>query len=160
MSFYRKIWENVFGEIPKDEFGRSYEIHHIDGNRKNNSIENLKCVSIQEHLDIHLKQKDEAAIHAIKIRMNTNSIGWKHSAKTKRKMRESALGKPGTNIGRIWTDEVNKKRSDALIGKKRTEEDKIKMSGSRKKINCPNCNLMLGNSGIGMHLKKCKKICK
>ena len=37
---YRKIWETHNGEIPKDTDGRSFEIHHIDGNRNNNSIEN------------------------------------------------------------------------------------------------------------------------
>ena len=55
---YRKIWERVNGPIPKDEHGISYDIHHIDGNRSNNSIENLKCVSVQEHFDIHHKQGD------------------------------------------------------------------------------------------------------
>lgn len=58
---YRKIYENHIGPIPKDDQGRSYEIHHIDGNRNNNKIENLKCVSIQEHYDIHLSQGDWAA---------------------------------------------------------------------------------------------------
>lgn len=43
MTIYRKIYENHFGPIPKDKDGRSYEIHHIDGNRKNNEISNLKC---------------------------------------------------------------------------------------------------------------------
>lgn len=62
---YRKIYENHFGPIPKDETGRSYEIHHIDGDRDNNHIDNLKCVSIQEHYDIHYSQKDYAA--ALKI---------------------------------------------------------------------------------------------
>jgi hypothetical protein len=166
MPTYRKIWEKHFGEIPIDENGRSYEIHHIDGNRKNNSIKNLKCVSIEEHLQIHLDQKDEAAIHAITIRMNGNSKGWKHSEETKKKMKQSAMGKPGTNVGRIWSKETNEKRSNSLKGKKRSQEVILKlrkpksttekMKGTRKKIHCPNCNLMLGSSGIGMHLKKCK----
>ena len=32
---HRKIYQEKFGPIPKDEKGRSYEIHHIDGNHKN-----------------------------------------------------------------------------------------------------------------------------
>lgn len=55
---YRKIWESVYGAIPKDEEGFSFEIHHIDGNHSNNNIENLKLVSIKEHLKIHLEQED------------------------------------------------------------------------------------------------------
>lgn len=58
---YRKIYEQHHGAIPYDENGRRYEIHHIDGNPNNNDISNLKCVSVQEHYDIHFKQKDWGA---------------------------------------------------------------------------------------------------
>lgn len=67
---YRKIWESVYGPIPKDENGRSYEIHHIDGNHSNNSVENLKLVTIEEHYNIHLQQKDYGACWSIANRMN------------------------------------------------------------------------------------------
>ena len=70
MNTYRKIWETVYGTIPKDKHGRSYEIHHIDGNRKNNNIENLKLVTIQEHYDIHFSQGDFGACTLIAKRMN------------------------------------------------------------------------------------------
>jgi len=33
---YRNIWSFHNGDIPKDERGRSYHIHHLDGNRRNN----------------------------------------------------------------------------------------------------------------------------
>jgi HNH endonuclease len=66
---YRKIYESHFGPIPKEENGRTYEIHHIDGNRKNNNLSNLKCVSIQEHYDIHYAQKDWAACMKIGAKM-------------------------------------------------------------------------------------------
>ena len=66
---YRKIYEKNFGKIPKDENGRSYQIHHIDGNRNNNDINNLLCVSIQEHYDIHYKQKDWGACYLIGRKM-------------------------------------------------------------------------------------------
>lgn len=58
---YRKIYESYYGKIPIDEDGRSYEIHHVDGNHNNNNISNLKCVSIQEHYDIHYAQGDWGA---------------------------------------------------------------------------------------------------
>lgn len=70
MNIYRRIYENNHGPIPKDENGRSYEIHHIDGNHSNNHIDNLICVSIQEHYDIHYKQGDWAACSLITSRMN------------------------------------------------------------------------------------------
>ena len=65
MKIYRKIWIENYGPIPVDANGRSYEIHHIDGNRENNDLSNLMCVSIDEHYDIHEKQGDFAACMAI-----------------------------------------------------------------------------------------------
>ena len=58
---YRKIYENHYGPIPKEENGRSYEIHHLDGNHHNNDPKNLKAVRIQEHYDIHYSQGDWSA---------------------------------------------------------------------------------------------------
>jgi hypothetical protein len=66
---YRKIWEQVYGPIPKDLDGRPYEIHHIDGNHKNNSIENLKCLTIKEHYDAHYNNGDYGACVMIAKRM-------------------------------------------------------------------------------------------
>lgn len=70
MNSYRKIWESHHGPIPKDTEGRSYEIHHIDGNHSNDAIENLRLVTIQEHYDIHFNQGDYGACLAIIMRMN------------------------------------------------------------------------------------------
>jgi hypothetical protein len=70
-SDYRKIFMKTYGSIPKDKDGRSYEIHHIDGNNSNNSPENLKAVSIEEHYYIHLSQGDYGACLLISSRMTT-----------------------------------------------------------------------------------------
>lgn len=69
MKIHRQIWIDANGYIPTDAFGRTYEIHHIDGNNKNNAIENLKCVSIQEHYNIHYEQGDYEACLRIARRM-------------------------------------------------------------------------------------------
>jgi hypothetical protein len=66
---YRKIYESHHGTIPKDEDGRTYEIHHIDGDHENNAIENLQCVTIQEHYDIHYSQEDWGACYRMSKRM-------------------------------------------------------------------------------------------
>lgn len=69
MENYRKIWEKVNGPIPLDERGRKFEIHHIDGNRENNDISNLKCISMEEHFKIHYDQGDWAAAFRIAQRL-------------------------------------------------------------------------------------------
>jgi hypothetical protein len=66
---YRRIYEQHYGPIPKELNGRSYEIHHIDGNDYNNNINNLKAVTIQEHYDIHYAQGDYYAAMLIAEKM-------------------------------------------------------------------------------------------
>lgn len=69
---YRKIYEAHYGPIPKDKDGRTYEIHHIDGDHKNNDPSNLQCVTIQEHYDIHQSQGDWGACIRIAQRMSVS----------------------------------------------------------------------------------------
>jgi hypothetical protein len=63
---YRKIYENHVGPIPREQSGRSYEIHHIDGNHNNNDPANLIAVTIQEHYNAHYAAGDWAACLYIK----------------------------------------------------------------------------------------------
>jgi hypothetical protein len=65
MTHYRKVWQQHHNAslLP------GIEIHHIDGNHDNNEPNNLLAVSTQEHLDIHLSQKNWGAVQAIRIRM-------------------------------------------------------------------------------------------
>lgn len=72
---YRNVWMSVNGPIPLDEDGRTYEIHHIDGNRSNNCISNLKCVSIKDHYNIHYEQGDYSACSLIQSRYNIDELG-------------------------------------------------------------------------------------
>ena len=73
-SLYRKIYEKHYGPIPKDNDGRSYEIHHIDGNHQNNDPANLIALTLQEHYDLHYKQGDYAACFLMATqRMNKTS---------------------------------------------------------------------------------------
>lgn len=41
---HRLVAEHFIGDIPK-----GYEVHHIDGNKQNNRVDNLKIVTKQEH---------------------------------------------------------------------------------------------------------------
>ena len=74
MTIYRKIYEQHYGPIPKDEEGRTYDVHHIDGDHNNNEPSNLKAVSLQEHYNIHETQGDIGACRAIRLRMKKEDI--------------------------------------------------------------------------------------
>ncbi len=43
-GLHRLAWEAIFGKIPK-----GYEIDHIDRNRGNNKLSNLRCVSREQN---------------------------------------------------------------------------------------------------------------
>lgn len=114
MASYREIWKNENGAIPKDSDGVSYEIHHIDGNRKNNAIDNLKCVSIEEHFNIHISQGDLSAAMRILTKINTLKknldIGITPSSLAQYMM---------TNGLGVWSNESKQK---ALETKRRTKK--------------------------------------
>ena len=70
MSIYRKIYEEYYGSIPVDETGKTYDIHHIDGNRNNNDPSNLIALSLQDHYNVHFDKGEYGACIRIKSRMS------------------------------------------------------------------------------------------
>lgn len=44
------VWEAANGPVPE-----GFEVHHIDENKDNNSLENLQCMTITEHRRLHAK---------------------------------------------------------------------------------------------------------
>jgi len=49
---HRWVWENINGKIPKN-----CHIHHIDENKSNNDISNLKCLYYEDHLSLHVNEE-------------------------------------------------------------------------------------------------------
>jgi hypothetical protein len=106
---YRKIYENHHGPIPKEKDGRSYEIHHIDGNHANNSPDNLMAITIQEHYNIHYLQEDFFACYLIATqRMNKSPREISELAK-KNVSKQINDGK-NAFVGGDIQREVNKRR--------------------------------------------------
>lgn len=50
---YRNIYTEIHGKIHFD-----HEIHHIDGNRKNNQVKNLVSLPIKLHKRYHENEKE------------------------------------------------------------------------------------------------------
>ncbi len=49
---HRWVWINHFGEIEK-----GFHIHHIDGNKSNNDISNLKKIPAKDHIFLHMTKE-------------------------------------------------------------------------------------------------------
>ena len=110
-KFYRKIYEQYFGPIPVDENGRTYDIHHLDGNRDNNNPSNLVALSVKDHYYIHYSQEDWGACHAIMIRMNFSSEEISEMAsRAANKRIEDGTHNFLTNEHRVFTKKRQEKR--------------------------------------------------
>ena len=67
IMLHRLIWECANGEIPK-----GYEIHHIDGNKLNNSISNLEMITIANHHSEHKPIKNNPQISKKVVQYSLN----------------------------------------------------------------------------------------
>lgn len=72
---HRAVWEHFNGEIPED-----YHIHHLDGDRHNNAIENLALLPGIDHVRKHAQSEErrENGRRAIVMAMKT-APEWHHS---------------------------------------------------------------------------------
>lgn len=143
MNIYRKIWINHYGEIPVDENGLTYEIHHIDGNRKNNDISNLIAVSLKEHYLIHYNQKDYYAAFMISRKMKLSDVELSE-LKIRLKMPKSKKHKENMSI--------------AKIGKIFKHSHKNNLKKTKKLLTCPKCGITGGSNSIKrFHFDNCGK---
>lgn len=105
---YRKIYEQHHGQIPKDDLGRTFDIHHIDGNPGNNDPSNLIALSIQDHYDIHYERGDFGACLLIATqRLNKSQEELSNLAKRKNELMFAEGNHPFQD--KKWAKERNKK---------------------------------------------------
>lgn len=116
MANYRKIWEDQNGKIPK-----GWHIHHLDGDRSNDDIENLIAVIPQLHYEIHKvlgerynSHKDKSAAGYLKNYLN----GEPPQASIKK--RTGVHGNKGKIKSAEWCKNISKSKTGvpnpALLG--------------------------------------------
>lgn len=159
-TFYRRFYEKHYGPIPKDSSGRSYEIHHIDGNCNNNNITNLIAVSIQEHYDIHSAQGDWIECRSIAQRMDLapeiiSELSRKHALQQVTENRHPWQGSEKTrelNLKRVAAGTHNWLGGDAT---RKQIENGTHTSQIMK--TCQHCGKMLSSAMYSRwHGEKCK----
>jgi hypothetical protein len=94
---YIKIYKQHYGEIPRDSQGRSYDIHHIDGDYTNNDIHNLVALSIEEHYNLHKSQEDWGSVWALAKRLD---VSQQEKSETTRNM-NLARARVGTHWSQV-----------------------------------------------------------
>ena len=147
---YRQIYENHVGLIPKDDEGRTYEIHHIDGDRNNNTLSNLIAVSLQEHYNIHFAQGDYDACRLMKKQRMAYTISEIAELNSRAKKGKISVkdAVTGESMGMVSvTDEryINKELVHVSTGLK------IKLAEKE----CQYCNKLFTVNIIQRHEKTC-----
>lgn len=98
---HRLIWEQHFGKIPEGMI-----IHHKDGNKMNNDIDNLQMVDVTEHNNIHKHPAWNKGLQG-DIRMHNAAIkSWENRIKKyipiyQETLRLKELGKTAIEIASI-----------------------------------------------------------
>ncbi len=83
---HRFVYEQANGEIPD-----GYIIHHKDGNKKNNRIDNLEMITPSRHKALHWRQDNPNKWQLIGNK--NNFYGRHHTEKTRRKISLSKMDK-------------------------------------------------------------------
>ena len=112
------IWLSVFGSVPE-----GYEIHHIDGDAKNNKISNLMLVTREQHHKIH--RKDYAELYGYLI--YTDNEGNEKIFQTRKEMAEAT----GYTTRQI---ETGLKNQGILKGRVRRTAGKLKRRRDEAKL--------------------------
>lgn len=96
ISLHREIWKKTHGVIPK-----GHDIHHVDGDYNNNSIENLECLTREQHFSKHSalskinpdkdKYKNSRMWHKTQEAFEWHSITAKNSWKHRKKITVKCL---------------------------------------------------------------------
>jgi hypothetical protein len=96
---HRVVWENEVGKIPA-----GMDIHHMDGNKANNAIENLQLLTKAEHNSFHAKKRHrdnrEWTLANLKNNALPKAVEWHKSEE-----------------GREWHKEQFEKTKDAFHAK-------------------------------------------
>ena len=131
---YQKIWMRENGEIPKTGDNRIYHIHHIDGNRKNNDISNLLCVSPYEHFLIHLNNKEYMSAHAIYIKYLNETEKEKHKDVSKLAANQRDNSNIGFNNPETYKKIFDKQNERIRNGEFHLQSGKIQSETNKKRV--------------------------
>ena len=84
------VWVNFYGKpVPK-----GYVIHHINGDKTDNRIQNLQCVESRAHTSFHSRGKKKSK--ETRAKLSESKKGFRHSEETKQKLSRYKQGRKWT----------------------------------------------------------------
>lgn len=113
---HRLIFEDYYGVT----LLANANIHHINGCKTDNNINNLEMMTWEDHGRFHVQNRSEETLNKIR----EASIGRKHSKETRIKISESKKGQTHSKEARM-------KMSKSHLGKKLSDEHKYNISQSQ-----------------------------
>jgi hypothetical protein len=178
-STHRYLYKKWHGFIPTDELGRTYDIHHKDGNHENNSVENLIAIPIQEHYDIHYRNQDYSAcaLIACRMKMSTNEISRLTSLAAQKRVADGThhwlTTEHSNNVKESIKRRVNDGTYHMLGGEiqkdfqlKRVQARLVKWRRVRLLVICLDWPRLLAHqclldqrASVLRHLRHCKSVC-
>lgn len=121
------VWRKNNGDIPE-----GYHIHHVDGDKRNNEIENLHCVKGTDHVSYHGKERAAVCYEAMRKSFLENVI-------------PAAKEWHGSEEGKRWHSEHAKATMNNI---------------EKKEFRCEYCGSLYYSMPIGMKHKYCSNNCK
>jgi len=122
-----KIWldANGFGQLRSivEYKDGCFVIHHINGNRTDNRLENLQLMTRSEHASLHAKFRDPLINEQISCKLS----GIKRSEETKQRMRQACKLHPRAGmLGKTHSEETRHKIRESNIQTWANMEQQIK----------------------------------
>lgn len=129
MKIYHKIWNE---NNPNDPIllNDGNVIHHKDGNRKNNNINNLQKMAKSDHNTFHHKGCKNYFYGKDKKGIKNPMYGRNHTMDTKNRISKTRIQK-----------QLSKGKNNPMYGKKLSKEKRKQLSESMKGENHPNHKL-------------------